>query len=403
MFDIFRISLNVLVLMISVLNLTNSLELKCDYQTTKNVSKCVALEWNVESENENVTEFKGRQKNLKNQDVNNLRISYQNVKFLPHGIFTLFPKLDSLEIFHSSLQNLESTNFVNAKELKKIDICRNNMSVLGHFVFTEVKNLMFLEMTQNKISIISEKAFSGLTQLHELSLKKNMVMNLPEKVFEELTALRMLDLSHNDITEIDSKLFAANRNLEDLNLDFNHLEILDGDLFKFNTKLSLILIAHNHITTIGYQLLTFSDTFRKLNFYGNECISACYGTGSCKFTIVDLLIEEMRNKCLNNSSHESIELSETDDEYDDLMFSDWDLDLENDEDAVFKYEDNDYDSTKSIIKKVNRWNNNWLISVLSVLAVSVLVSFLYRKYNEHKIKSREENIVMTESLITEDI
>ena len=181
--------------MISVLNLTYSLELKCDYQTIKSVKKCVALEWNVLSENENVTEFKARQKNLKNHDVNNLRISYQNVKFLPDGIFTLFPNLNSLDIFHSSLQNLEASNFVNAKELKKIDICRNNMTVLEHFVFVETKNLMFLEMTLNKITIISENAFSGLTQLWELSLKKNKVNNLPENVFKELISLRMLDFA----------------------------------------------------------------------------------------------------------------------------------------------------------------------------------------------------------------
>lgn len=392
-----------------MLNLVYSLELKCDYQTNKSVSKCIALEWNVSSENENVTEFKGRQKNLKNQDVNYLRISYQNVKFLPNGIFAVFPMINSLDIFHSSLQNLEASNFVNAKELKKIDICRNNMSVLQHFVFAEAKNLSFLEMPQNKLSIISENAFSGLTKLWELSLKKNVVNNLPENVFKELTSLKMLDLSHNQIMEVNSMLFASNRDLEDLNLDFNHIEILDGELFKFNTKLSLILISHNHIITIGSQLLTYSDTFRKLNFYGNECINGCFGTSTCKFTIVDILIEEMRNKCNQNISHESatsvIDDPDDDfnlDEYDDLWFEDWDSDLMNEEDEVFKYEDDELDSTQYIVKEVDRWNNSWIISVLSVLAVSILVSIIYRKYYEHKIKSRQEDIIMSETLITED-
>lgn len=404
-----RISFNVLVLVISVLNLTISIELKCDYRELLKSTKCFALEWNILSENENVTEFKGRQSNLKNREVTSLGISYQNVKFLPHGVFILFPKLNVVDIFHSSLQSLQATNFDNAKELKDLRIARNNMTVLQHYVFAEIKNLIFLELTQNKISIISENAFSGLTHLYELSLKKNNVNNLPDNVFKELTSLVMLDLSHNEIKEVNSKLFAFNRDLEKLDLDFNQIGDLHGDLFKSNTKLSSVLLAHNHIKTIGSQLLTFSDTIGKLNFHGNDCINACFGISHCKLTTIDMFIEELRNKCSKTTSHELTDLFDEDEEYDEyddhLMFDDWDTTLFSEKENILKNKEDEevkIDSPQSIVNVVDRWNNSWIIGVLSVLAVSILVSLVYRKYNEYKIRSRDENIVMSESLITED-
>lgn len=173
--------------------------------------------------------------------------------------------LESLNLSHNKLQELQSSDFLQFPFLMHLDLSHNLLTSLPEAV-AATTNLTYLNIGYNQISALEETFFSRLVNLTTAILSNNPITSLPASVAEatELTVLEVRQVSAVslctktcDLQLRDTKLTA----IPDLPSNITSLVITGGQLGEPNESVGLLSdltecnLSHCGISSIGYPLL----------------------------------------------------------------------------------------------------------------------------------------------------
>lgn len=233
---------------------TTSVSLECSFAfTAENLYTCINLNLNIEKNNVELKDVKGKHNVSKNDDdVVSIFLLSSGMKRLPRGIFKLFKNLkkyvvqglDTVDEYLDS-NALIRGDFQGAKNLSTILLMSVVLDQLRARVFEGADHLLYLTIEACRITSVDKDAFKGLKKLRSLGLKYNYISTLHPGTFSELFDLQHLLLSGNFLkrfrrehlkglrqlnrlslignvlTEVDPRLIDGLRDLEHLYLDQN--------------------------------------------------------------------------------------------------------------------------------------------------------------------------------------
>ncbi|KAK2168509.1 hypothetical protein LSH36_16g04019 [Paralvinella palmiformis] len=218
-----------------------------------------------------------------------LDIFESSVHYVEPGLFDLLPELESLNVGHNELHELENVGalkqlrWLNAEwnhlteldltdldALQSIDVSGNQLKMLPGGWLGAKENLQLLNVSHNMITSIHPEAFAGLS-LQQLDLSHNWLSTLNDT---GLQRLRKLNLSHNRLSVITPQLFTnVADTLEDVDLSHNNISNFQQAPFKDFISLQELNLAYNRLgRALGEGLLC--DIFSSMGHLQQVDLSA---------------------------------------------------------------------------------------------------------------------------------
>lgn len=198
-------------------------EFKC--VKTRNPHACVVDQLNVERRQTRIEKI-----GTQNADnITELSVNKQILKFLPRNLVKTFPKLQRILVLSSRL------------------------TTLGRTDFDGLSRLRFIEIINNELKSIDAKTFYAVPQLEYLDLSSNRIRSLPAGLCTPLSMLVELRLTHNNIKVLEANVLPAKSNLRVFRIDLNQLERVD---------------------LVGLEVL--KENVEDMDFRGNKCIEKNY-------------------------------------------------------------------------------------------------------------------------------
>lgn len=212
----------------------------------------------VTSANEQIT-VAGKLANFQDSTVYSLSFTQpQKLYYVPTGVFSIFPNIESVIIFNVSLNHLVSNAFINAGNLNGLHINENNFPDLPDSFCSSCINVTYLNLMNNNIVNVDSNAFKGLKFLTTVILQGNKISCIPPGLFQNTPLIDLIDLSNNEITRLDRLTFKGLPNLYDILLGSNKIASIpnfDTTLTGIYTGTSMSL-GNNPIMAIHPQFLT---------------------------------------------------------------------------------------------------------------------------------------------------
>ncbi|CAG2227015.1 unnamed protein product [Mytilus edulis] len=178
------------------------------------------------------------------QNLIQLRVDYNNFRFLENNTFSDLVKLDRLHFSHiTRLKVIQETAF-NVPSLKSLYFQNNGF----HFdkgnkfnaktIFSYCPNLTTLDMSSNflpsmKKSQLLKLMFIPLTKLEKLTLPDTRIRALPFDLFPNMKFLKTLNLQGNFINgwNDSERIFGNKSSLKTLNLQANNIRLVNKTTF----------------------------------------------------------------------------------------------------------------------------------------------------------------------------
>lgn len=152
------------------------------FETTYSYSYgCFAARLYVSAPNKVIANVTGKhsQRNsiaLENSDVKYLKIDESIILYLPTGLESYFPKLQTFRMEHAKLREIHQKDLRGFEELERLYLEGNDIQVLEKELFKFNPSLRSIILKHNHLKHIDEKVFEELVQLEFLSLAANPCM-----------------------------------------------------------------------------------------------------------------------------------------------------------------------------------------------------------------------------------
>ncbi|XP_069803371.1 toll-like receptor 13 [Dendropsophus ebraccatus] len=170
---------------------------------------------------------------LKPSNFSSLTIEHNLLKKLSNcGNTATFPELKSISFQYNRIWSVNSYAFTFAPNLEELKLNINNIIYLQNNSFHGLWNLRTLRLDNNLITDLYKNYFKGLRKLKTLILRKNRISVVFKNVLIGLVDLTILDLGANKITQVKSGSFDGMKSLAKLYLDNNQIKKISGDMFK---------------------------------------------------------------------------------------------------------------------------------------------------------------------------
>lgn len=154
----------------------------------------------VTSSNEQIT-VAGKPADFQDPEVYSLSFTQpQNLHYVPTGVFSIFPNVQSAIIFNVSLNHLVSDAFINAGNLNSLHINENNFPDLPASFCSSCINVTTLNLMNNNIVNVDGNAFKGLKFVNDIILQGNKISCIPPGLFQNTKVIQTIDLASNEIT-----------------------------------------------------------------------------------------------------------------------------------------------------------------------------------------------------------
>lgn len=218
----------------------------------------------VTSANEEITVV-GKPADFQDTSVYSLSFNPpQMMYYVPTRLFSIFPNVQSVNIYNVSLNHLVSDAFTNAGNVVSMSIYDNNFPDLPASFCSSCINITSLNMMNNYIVNVDNEAFKGLKFLTTLMLQSNKISCIPPGLFRNTPVIQHIDLSYNQITSLDRLTFKGLPNLYYIMLGSNRIaSIPDFDFTLTGTYMGLnMMFDSNPVMAIHPQFLTHLFTSR---------------------------------------------------------------------------------------------------------------------------------------------
>ena len=159
---------------------------------------------------------------LRNEDVQALKINVSMANFIPNEIYTTFPRLEALMIRDvKNFDLLKPEYFQGAHNLKHFWCYLTNIEVVKAGTFDEVPSLEKIYMSRNKIQFLEPGCLRNLPNLRLFHMYKNQIKFILAGVFDNVESLYEIHLDDNLIQKIDPTAFYGLPQLQVLDLQRN--------------------------------------------------------------------------------------------------------------------------------------------------------------------------------------
>lgn len=166
---------------------------------------------------------------------------------IPGELFSMFPNLDSLNIYSEIIKGITANDSTKAANLTALTISKSKrLRKLSEGTFRPMK-LKYLDLTNNEIDVIHSYTFAHLRSLQHLYLSDNKLTTIDRHIFGGLFSLHVLDLSGNEIHTIENGAFTELKRLFILDLTQNKLKVLKYHVFKGLNNLVTLKLGSNEI------------------------------------------------------------------------------------------------------------------------------------------------------------
>lgn len=255
---------------------------------------------------------------LNTSSIQELDISYCNMKYIAANTFTNMPGVMYLNLAGNNLSNMDPNTFKKLLDLEELDLSDNDIKSLPDDIFSEnnelatlhisrnpvdtvyglqISDLLTLNAGQTNIRFVGPSMFNGMTYIANLNLSGNNIEKIHNQAFHKLVELNYLDLSYNDLDFISNILIKENIELDIFKIsnnpklkqlpaegfecsvdqfniylfDASHCglqEIYDNSLKSFSA-LSVVNLSNNEIKTIGTKVFTMCPKLVEINLSYN--------------------------------------------------------------------------------------------------------------------------------------
>ena len=162
---------------------------------------CTCLFNMVICDSSSVTEIPLSWPDYTTEFVNQLIYTDTNVTTLRNNTFLNFPRLQSIVITNSQLNEIEEGAFNGiASQLTKINFTSNKLNMINPRWFTDMTSLQQLILSSNTIEFIPANSFTDLIELQTLKLDNNQIKRINEDNVRSLntTILTEIALGENN-------------------------------------------------------------------------------------------------------------------------------------------------------------------------------------------------------------
>ncbi|XP_061195059.1 uncharacterized protein LOC133203254 [Saccostrea echinata] len=181
-----------------------------------------------------------------------------------------YPKLKYLDLRNNKIRTIMPKSLYLLGSITKLILSHNTITNTEQYFTNSMRTLSDLDLSSNLIKVITNNMFSGLSRLRDLNLKNNQIEILNGFSFSSLISLRTLNLAFNKIHTIHRKALENMVLLSTLNLTGNRLRILDSARFVALIKLQILDLSHNGIYYLNYNTFQRLEEVKYLYIHGNN-------------------------------------------------------------------------------------------------------------------------------------
>ena len=202
------------------------------------------------------------------KSVTNIRLSYNNIRFILKNSLSHCLLLQKLFIDHNLLNKLPNNLFLPLHYLKKLDASFNKMNKLMNLGKLN-SSLNWLSWKSNRLT--DTTSMPNLPNIKQLNLKDNMIHNINDFTFDKTSKLEMLSLEGNKLFRLTQGVFVPLVKLRWLSLANNQLRTTPDYMFQANPLMIFIYLNNNKWTRINANTFTgFTNHLMLMDLQDNK-------------------------------------------------------------------------------------------------------------------------------------
>ncbi|CAH0592287.1 unnamed protein product [Chrysodeixis includens] len=207
---------------------------------------------------------------LNTSSIQELDISYCNMKYIAANTFTNMPGVMYLNLAGNNLSNMDRNTFKKLLDLEELDLSDNDIKSLPDEIFSENNELATLHISRNPVDTVYGLQISDLLTLNA---GQTNIRFVGPSMFNGMTYIANLNLSGNNIEKIHNQAFHKLVELNYLDLSYNNLDFISNILIKENIELDIFKISNNpkleHLPAEGFECSV--DQFNIYLFDASHC------------------------------------------------------------------------------------------------------------------------------------
>lgn len=210
--------------------------------------------------------------NIKTQNLREIDLSSNKLKYITKGVFNNFLNLRKLILSKNNIVNIFEESFNGLSRLETLDLSENNLTILTN-VFTPLKNLQHLNLSRNNLEFIHENYFNNWLLQH-LDVSHNNLRKLAPgalQLLPNLARLLLTDNPHLGITQLDTQLLVGTgRRLQQIDASRTGLYQVPE---AFTHSVRFLSLVGNRISAIRCGDFDSYPLLQSLDFSDNKVVS----------------------------------------------------------------------------------------------------------------------------------
>lgn len=217
------------------------------------------------------------QENIATESIEALYINNPtDLRFLPSGIKSAFPKLKAIRIFSCDLSHLDQEDMRQfGNEIQWILLWKTKLTALDSDLFKNNPNLVFISLEDNPIKYISQQIFESFKQMSNLKFISFLECECIKVVYQSEDNIQTFDWTNNTCNDVAAKeshfmmsneiLRAERITIDDIKNEFKQKADIVGDTFSGEIK-----NLEMKVEELTRKLSKYEDISTKLNSFSEK-------------------------------------------------------------------------------------------------------------------------------------
>ncbi|XP_022656113.1 toll-like receptor Tollo [Varroa jacobsoni] len=182
------------------------------------------------------------------------------------GALNHLKTLERLDMAHNNMVALPRAPFCQLESLQSLNLTHNSLTDLNNVGLSsddcQLNGLLELDLSSNKLRYVDDRAFENLSNLKKLYLQRNELAQMVETALSGLSRLQLLDMSNNRLNTLPPKVLQGSADLKELYLQNNSIGLLSPTTFRGLQQLVVLNLSDNQISSEWIAPETFADLIR---------------------------------------------------------------------------------------------------------------------------------------------